>query len=148
MTHSELAKMAEQWLRIKMDCPMTAVGATLHSGENPDVIGFFDGGDSVVMECKTSKADFATDKYKPCRRFPENGMGDYRYLAVPVGVFKYGDRIYKNWGVIEFDDEGNFRIEAAPIKFEYSRKDLEIALLVSAMRRSNNPANNVRDSHT
>src|SRR5664279_4532997 len=54
--------------------------------ENPDVIGWVPGADSVLIECKLTRADFLRDATKAVRRNPRAGMGQRRYYLCPPDV--------------------------------------------------------------
>jgi hypothetical protein len=138
ITHSELCIEAAKWLIKEMGCPIVLPEAKVYMGEQPDVIGFFDGGDSILIECKTSRADFKGDKNKQYRWHPNNGMGDYRIYAVTENVIRREDEIPENWGWMYFNGK-SFRIVVEPQKFEVSKKEMEISLLVAAIRNRTVP---------
>ena len=72
MTHHQLCERAAAWLRSNQKCDpvLTRVGST---AEVPDAIGWALQG-RVVIECKTSRADFLNDKKKYTRlKHPEHG---------------------------------------------------------------------------
>ena len=54
------------------------------SGEMPDAIGWKRGCHSVLVECKSSRADFLADREKPWRQKPENGAGCERFYLTPA----------------------------------------------------------------
>jgi len=135
MTHEELVKKSAAWLRTEMRCPIVVTGFSPYAGESPDVIGFFDGGDSIMIECKTSRIDFIMDRNKIFRRIPKNGMGDYRYLAVANDILQSDDDIYDKWGVIVFGDNSHEVILRAK-KINKRRKDLEVSFMVGAIRNN------------
>ncbi|MCP3944994.1 MAG: hypothetical protein GY710_26450 [Desulfobacteraceae bacterium] len=66
-THDELIKIAEKWLLKR--CGFAFRELTTFASETPDVIGFRQG-ESILIECKTSRADFHADKKKIFRRRP------------------------------------------------------------------------------
>lgn len=134
MTHKDLVSAAVNWLETEHKCPLVFPELKVTAQkEIPDVIGFFDDGITVVIECKTSKANFTGDKKKPYRKYPEDGLGDYRYFAVTENVRLYQDEIPKNWGLIFFDKHGS-SVEIEPERFDKSNKRSESALLVAAIR--------------
>jgi len=135
VTHNDLVLMAARWLQFDMKCPIVVSGFTPYAGESPDVIGFYDGGDSVMIECKVSRADLKTDRNKVFRRIPKNGMGNYRYLAVTDDVLRGYDEIYDNWGVIVLRGD-NFYIASNAKKIKTLRKDLEVSYMVGAIRNN------------
>ena len=62
--------------------------------ENPDAIGWrYSWGNasnegSVLVECKTSRADFKKDFSKSFRIEPEQGIGNWRYYMCPTDIIK------------------------------------------------------------
>lgn len=97
--HSQLVKEAAQWLRSTRGC-MVVVSEMhcVNSLEYPDVIGWKGVGSSILVECKTSLADFRADKEKAHRQF--EGMGQERLFYAPKGIIPYGD-LPVGWGLIE-----------------------------------------------
>lgn len=67
MKHKDLNDLGEKFLktgyRFKYKCQVIVKELKSSSNEIPDVIGFYSGG-SVIIESKTSKADFNRDKKK------------------------------------------------------------------------------------
>lgn len=100
LTHDDLVARAERWLKT-IGCGVVfndAFRAASHSGEQPDAIGWRDGL-SILVECKTSRADFLADRKKPFRREPAEGMGDWRFMMCPprmIGV----DELPEGWGLL------------------------------------------------
>jgi len=136
MTHSELVYLSAKWLQENQKCPVVLLEPKVAIGENPDVIGFFDGGDCLVIECKTSRGDFSIDRDKPYRHCDENGMGDYRYYSIPTeSIIRSWKEIPDNWGVILWNGK-SFDILRESKEFKKSREDSEVSLLVSAIRTS------------
>jgi hypothetical protein len=134
MTHKELVLTAMEWLENEHKCPLVFPELKCSSREIPDVIGFFDDGITVVIECKISKTDFSGDKKKPYRQYPEDGMGDYRYFAISRNIaYLFADEIPENWGLVLFDN-GTVKVEIEPKRFDYSNKRNESSLLVAAIR--------------
>ncbi len=85
MTHRDLVKRAEQWLRKTRRCLWTITEQ--YPGwvypESPDAIGWNRWGESILVECKISRADMLADRRKPHRMWPGRGMGRYRWYMVP-----------------------------------------------------------------
>ena len=133
MTHQELVFLAARWLEREHSCPLVFQEPKTISGEVPDVIGFFDGGDTVMIECKISRTDFLSDKHKSYRAYPEDGMGDYRFIATTNDVWRHGDTLPDNWGLIIFED-GRFHTVYEPERFELANKQGETSVLVAAIR--------------
>ncbi|NID14357.1 hypothetical protein [Luteibacter yeojuensis] len=145
MTHSELVEIAGRWLRGTAGCKvvMTELVALCGNGEIPDAIGWR-GNDSILVECKTSRADFFADRAKTFRREPERGMGALRYFLAPEGVLKVDD-LPPRWGLLESRPRG-VRLLAGPNpktwsgawgEFHHTERahQSEMAMLLSGMNR-------------
>jgi hypothetical protein len=110
------------------------------AGEEPDAIGWRSGV-SILVECKTSLADFKRDSKKWWRRVPNVGMGNWRFYLCPKNVIKPED-LPLGWGLIYqigkkakmiIGQNGNTAWGKPP--FESNRRN-EILLLVSALSRT------------
>jgi hypothetical protein len=100
--HDELAVLAGKYLK-KSRCPIVLVkNQLMYSQEQPDVIAF---GllypMVVVVEVKTSRADFKKDQLKPFRTSPEKGMGSSRYYCCPDGLIK-PEELPPLWGLLYY----------------------------------------------
>jgi len=136
ITHSELVNRAEAWLRGK-GYRVTAKELHTSNSETPDVMGFGYGGDSCLIECKTSRPDFFADKNKSFRRDSQNGMGQHRYYAVPVGLVK-PEELPDGLGLLNvYEKIGGFRsIRKAKDSLMFDAdKHAEVNFLVSILRR-------------
>ena len=116
MTHQQLVRLAEHWLRTRYRCGIVLSEQSCASGETPDVIGWKGTCRSVVVECKISRADFFADQEKPFRKNPELAMGCERFYLVPQGLIA-AHELPKKWGLLEY-------------------KGREISLAVKACRQS------------
>lgn len=99
MNHNELVERAVKWL-YSHGCGF-AVGEKVcytTSGEIPDAMGF-KGNQSILIECKTSRADFLVDKKKEFRRNPKTGMGNLRLFLCEEGIIKPED-LPEKWGLL------------------------------------------------
>ena len=140
MTHKQLVDSAAKWLRNSKRCPVVIRELVTYAGEIPDVIGFFVGGHSILIECKASKADFLHDREKIYRYCREQGMGDERYFVAPQNLLS-PDEIPDAWGFIEAYENPihpnriSLRIVKDSSTFTSSNKHSEITMLVSAIRR-------------
>src|ERR1035438_2709912 len=65
--------MGVRWLSRR--CSVVLYEFATAADENPDVIGWVPGADSVLIECKLTRADFLRDATKAVRRNPRAGMG-------------------------------------------------------------------------
>ena len=145
MTHTELVERAGKWLKSfgcsVVLCELTA--ATTH-GEIPDAIGW-KSGRSILIECKTSRADFLTDKKKPFRQHPEDGLGANRLYMCQEGLIQKDD-LPVGWGLLWVSGKrvkrivapkGNYFPHDGDVATHYDRdRDGEIALLLSVIRRN------------
>jgi hypothetical protein len=100
MTHQQLVRMAEQWLRTRYRCGIVLSEQCCASGETPDVIAWKGACRSVVVECKISRADFLTDREKPFRKNPELAMGCERFYLVPQSLIT-AQELPAKWGLLE-----------------------------------------------
>jgi hypothetical protein len=113
---------------------LTELNTWNYTGEIPDVLGWdVSKGRSILIECKTSISDFRADAAKPFRQIPEDGIGVLRFFLAPAGLLP-ADRLPAGWGLLEVGDTG--RVTATRVSGEFPcRRDAEIALLLSVMRR-------------
>lgn len=107
LTHRELCEIGAALLRK----PESANGHGCHFsivepscyGENPDVFGIRHGNGydvgTILLEAKTSRADFLADRKKPHRISPEKGIGKWRYFICPTDLIK-PDELPERWGLI------------------------------------------------
>ncbi len=100
MTHAQLVRMAERWLRGRYRCGIVLSEQSCASGETPDVIAWKGKCRSVLVECKISRADFLADREKPFRKDPAQGMGSERFYCVPRGLIAPAE-LPKGWGLLE-----------------------------------------------
>lgn len=100
MTHQQLVRLAEQWLRRQYRCGIVLSEQSCAGGETPDVIGWKGKCRSVLVECKISRADFLADRDKPFRKCPERGMGCERFYLTPPGLIGVAE-LPKKWGLLE-----------------------------------------------
>lgn len=139
-THFELVKRAESWLikngfKCVIRDPFKAA-----TREHPDVIGWKHG-ISVVIECKSSLADFRQDAKKPFRKCPELGMGQWRLFLAPKGLISL-DQLPDKWGLLEATQKKIFRSHGVPMGNIWSPQPFtdfngaaERDVLISALRR-------------
>jgi len=140
-THSDLVKIAKKWLLRRCGFAFTEL-ATL-AMEIPDAIGFRHEA-SILVECKTSKADFLADRKKMFRENPWLGVGKYRYYLCPKGVIKPED-LPDRWGLLYVSPKGRVYKKVGPDgnvwssdqEFMFQERNIknETALMYSALRR-------------
>jgi hypothetical protein len=134
MTHAQLVERAVRWLR-SYRCGVVLSEQACASGEMPDAIGWKRGCHSVLVECKTSRADFLADREKPWRQKPENGAGSERFYLTPRGLIR-PQELAPGWGLLEI-------AKPQPEMVKASAKDLrsaagfryEMNLLLASLRR-------------
>lgn len=100
MTHAQLVKLAEAWLRRSYRCGVILSEQSCCSGETPDVIGWKGRCRSVVVECKVSRADFLADANKPWRKDPNVALGCERFYLAPAGLICPAE-LPSGWGLLE-----------------------------------------------
>ena len=146
VTHGALVRRAAAWLRARPancrivlnDVRMTCIQ------EQPDVIGWRGNGDSVLIECKASKADLRVDRHKPWRRDPTIGMGRLRWLFMSEEAFRGTgrnvgyDSVGSDWGVVYWRGKGAPHIVRRPGMRARTdvNLDSERLLLVQALMRA------------
>lgn len=115
LTHQEVCEHAGRWLRTKCNCGIAFVEHKVsHSAEIPDALGFRDYGQtSILLEIKVSRSDFLSDKKKPHRVNPDQGIGDYRMYVAPKGIIKESD-LPPGWGLLECSPKGRIKIIKGP----------------------------------
>lgn len=148
MKHDELCARAVKWLKGSKGCSaaISELNAATPWGEIPDAIGFRSTY-SILVECKTSRADFLSDKKKLFRERPDRGMGTYRFYMCPPGIIQVED-LPPRWGLLYVHDKKIQHVHG-PLKSNTDYYDGEwqfdkcykgeIALLVSALRRTTLP---------
>lgn len=127
-SHADLVEAARKKLASRCTVVTTEVATT---GETADVLGWEYRG-SILIECKTSRADFKTDFVKPFRRDPERGMGNCRYYFTPKGLLRPDD-LPSGWGLIEYHN-GRCRI-AVKATWGACNYRQEVRMLLSVLRR-------------
>jgi len=58
---------------------------------------------SILIEVKTSLADFKKDANKKCRKNPTDGVGEFRYFLCPAGLIIV-EMLPENWGLLYYND--------------------------------------------
>lgn len=158
MNHSDMVALAVSWLKRPASrggpgcqVALSEICNGFKRGETPDAIGFRAGVSdegSILVEVKTSRADFFADRQKKFREIPEQGLGLYRYYMAPAGMVAV-DELPEKWGLIEI--KGSKRPEAklihghhllnldkrsqSPFRFKTRNIDLEVALLARTLMR-------------
>lgn len=135
MTHAQLVRAAETWLR-KQGCRIVLSEQTADSGEVPDAIGWRADCHSIVIECKVSRSDFLSDQRKRARQKSGMAMGRERLYLAPVDLIKV-EELPRGWGLLEiFGREINVVVRP---RANFSLKEdglrSEMALLLASLRR-------------
>ena len=134
MTHPKLVILAVAWLR-RYRCGVVLSEQACISGEMPDAIGWKKSCHSVLVECKTSRADFLADRDKPFRQHPETGVGSERYYFAPKDLIRI-EELPRGWGLLEVSAREVLRVKASArdlrseTGFQY-----EMNLLLASLRR-------------
>lgn len=140
MTHAQLVKIAARWLRTTRRCPVVLTDAGGWH-EIPDAIGFRSGGlDTLVVECKASRADFLRDQKKWHRRHGL-GLGQRRVYLAPAGMVR-PDEVPPGWGLAEVRPCGRVFVRVPIPKLELRDRDVtlrETRLLFSALAGAQRP---------
>ncbi len=98
MTHDELCDRAVHWLSKTKGRGVVMKELVTYAMETPDAIGF-QHHESILVECKSSRADFLSDKKKFPRMYPQYGMGNLRYYMCPPNMIK-PEEIPEKWGLL------------------------------------------------
>ena len=148
MGHEELVERAGVWLKKSCGCSTVAteIRSATDTGEIPDAIGWRSDY-SVLVECKTSRADFLADANKPFRQMPDTGMGSFRFYLCPPELI-YPEDVPDHWGLLYADEghritrilgpKGNiWMLDKNRERFLFQRNlEAELALMVSLARRN------------
>lgn len=142
--HADLVEIGRKWLMRPWRnaavyghgaCPvvLTELSTTTGTSEIPDVLGFTSR-ESILIECKVSRADFRADARKAFRKNPADGVGRQRYYLAPQGVIPE-EEIPEGWGLIEAGGNARTRVVRHTGIFTEYRSDVEVQILFSAIRR-------------
>lgn len=131
--HRKLCEVAAKWLKRPSStgghgCHLALIEPACY-GENCDVIGYRHGAKNIsdydayaereyisnydvgtiLIEAKTSRADFLNDAKKPHRIDPQMGVGKWRYYICPEGLINVED-LPPKWGLIWVNKRGNIKV--------------------------------------
>lgn len=132
MTHAELVARAARWLKAQGYTTIVAE-KYIATDEEPDAIGWKGQGWSMLVEVKTSRADFRRDAAKPFRKFPALGMGLRRVFMAMPGVIPQ-DELPAGWGLVETTGR-SCRIVVKPGQFTERNLRAELSLVLARSRR-------------
>lgn len=131
-THRELCEIAERWLLGSQRCRVAiAEPNCIVTDEQPDAIGF-KGSWSILVEAKTSRADFLADAKKPFRLRPQKGMGQCRYYICEPGIITEDD-LPERWGLLYVLPGGRVRIVRYSGRFPEVNYAAERSLLTACL---------------
>lgn len=132
-THAELVEIARKWLAGELRCNPVLTELRTYGGEYCDAIGWRESF-SVLVECKTSRADFMADAKKPFRANPWMRVGHQRYFMTGKGVLQKCD-MPAGWGLLEVTDSGVILMNTEGGTFtEYNLRN-ELLMMRSAVLR-------------
>jgi len=131
-THKQLVRRIASWYKMRHQSCIVLAEFVTAAQEIPDVLVFESGANTVLIECKASRADFLSDKGKFFRRQEHYGMGDKRYYAAPSGMIK-PEELPEGWGLLEVCERQMRTTVVAIHKTADKRK--ECIMLMSALRR-------------
>lgn len=133
MTHQELIIRAERWLLNTKGCGFCFTELVCSAREIPDAIGWKNSW-SYLIECKTSRADFQADLKKMFRKFPEYGMGVFRYYMTTPALIT-PEELPEKWGLL-YVYKTQVRVVKRPKAFDVDKAARrEVQLMCSALRR-------------
>lgn len=130
ITHRELCELAAKWLKKDLRCTIS-IHEPKGISENPDAIGWrYSWGNaanegSILVECKTSRADFKKDFSKAFRIEPEKGIGNWRYYMCPTDVIKV-DEIPDKWGLVYVNEKRKLKVIKHPYKDSLRKSKYQI----------------------
>lgn len=144
--HYKLCCEGAKWMK-KHTYKYVAVELICTTAENPDVWGT-NGFNSMLIEVKTSRADFLNDKKKFVRQ-KQNArfaLGNFRYYLAPAGIIEK-EELPENWGLLEWDGKSISVIRRAEMQAVENHPELSV--LCSIMRREGikNQIFNYRKNH-
>ena len=118
LTHKLLVELAAKRIKTHIDS-ISLVLTELKSfaGEIPDVIAFrYD--KTILIECKTSRADFLRNKNKNWYKNAQGykALGHYRIFFAPEGLIKT-DELPALWGLITVSEHLVTKVEVEPRLF-------------------------------
>lgn len=138
--HYQLCEEGAKWLKRRKNCERSetpwkyiAVEICVYGCENPDIWAF-NGWSTIVVEVKTSRADFLNDSKKWWRRpgSEECIAGNYRYYLAPKGILRKED-MPPGVGLLEFNGE---RIERSVSAVRHSASNhADMIIMASILRR-------------
>jgi hypothetical protein len=131
-THKELVERGYKYL--EKYCGFVLKEFKTYSVEIPDVIGFRHE-KTILIECKTSRADYFNDCKKEHRNFVHK-LGNHRFYLVPDGMISK-DELFEGWGLLYCTPKQIRHIVDAPYHNPVETRIEEYHILYSLCRRAN-----------
>jgi hypothetical protein len=134
VTHTEIVMRAVRWLRSRGYHAVLAEPTAVGGHEIPDANGWTDGGYSVMVEAKTTRADFLKDRDKPIRNRPmAEQLGNERWFMTPRRMLLRSE-LPPGWGLVEVTDQKAFVVLTAP-SHRVKAQRLELSLIADCLGR-------------
>lgn len=130
MTHPQLVETARRWLCRRCSVVTTEIAGS--GRDEPDALGWYGYGSSIFIECKVTRSDFLADRDKMHRRFPEHGIGQYRYYMAPAGLIR-ATELPDGYGLLEVKGKRIMKTVQSRA-FDGNMRD-ETQILMSIIRR-------------
>ena len=133
--------IGKKWLKRNGCSVVVTEISNAYSKEIPDIFGFRYG-ETILIEAKISRSDFLSDKKKIFRQYPDQGMGNYRYYLVPLGMIKENE-LPTGWSLLECSKSGRIKANRVPHKkigsfmMLKANREAERSLMYSMLRRLN-----------
>lgn len=142
--HYQLCCECAKWLRNRKNCERwktpwkyIAVELNVYGTENADVWAT-NGECSIVIEVKTSRADFLKDgkKWHRAETMKDYQSGNFRYYLAPAGMI-LTDELPEGWGLLEWDGKTITRV--TPSQYRTVNNHADLIILSSILRREGFP---------
>lgn len=138
-THRQLEESGAKWLAKSgywWSCKRIAIEPTSPGSERPDVIGFAYG-NSHVIECKTSRADFLRDFHKPWRTAGDKPMGACRWWLCEEGLITRDDLEGCGDGLLWRTADGDIQVIKDPFRRAEEERNMmgEFCILYSMLSK-------------
>ena len=139
MTHDELVERGVKWLRrscsgkgvhYRGSCGVVVPELVSYASEQPDVIGWMNGGTSHMIECKASRSDFLADARKPHRA---RSTGTFRWYLCQPDLIAPGE-LPAGWGLLYCQPKKILVVVDAPLNPDRDMSS-ELAMMYSLLRR-------------
>ena len=142
--HYQLCLEGAKWLKRRKNAKRwrtpwkyIAVELVCNAAENADVWAT-NGECSIVIEVKTSRADFIKDgkKWHRAETMKDYQSGNFRYYLAPAGMIRT-DEMPEGWGLLEWDGKTITRV--TPSQYRTVNNHADLIILSSILRREGFP---------